>query len=130
MPRPLSLPRPLHQEVGDITVSPARNCLSSSNSKPVSRTTCSFSHVASSMGKSFHLIRYSLMLLFQSLFSRTYSISFGIRTSCPSSSKGGNTSRGVMCCSMALFDRTHGRHYVSCCPMEVPTHKLRPLPSY
>jgi hypothetical protein len=103
MSRPLSLPTPLHQEVGDITVSPTRNCLSSSNYKHVSRTTYSFSHVAFPMGKSFHLIRYSLMLLIWRFFSQTYSISSGIRTSCPSSSRGGITSRGMMCWPMALF---------------------------
>ena len=55
------------------------------------------------MGRFFHLTKYSLMLLFLNLFYLNSSISFGISTNCRSSSKGGNSSIGMMCLPMALF---------------------------
>jgi hypothetical protein len=49
---------------GDMTVLPPRDCLSSSNCNPGCCKICSPSHVASSSGRSFHLIKYSLTIIF------------------------------------------------------------------
>ena len=82
---------------------PTQYCLSSSNSKFGCCKICSSSQVASSLGKSFHCTKYYFIVMFLNLLSLVFNILSRMRTSFPSSSKGGKLYKTKVCFPITFF---------------------------
>jgi hypothetical protein len=105
---------------------PSGNCFPTSNYDPVLCNTCSLSQAAYSIGKSFHLTKYSQTSLLLSCFIPVSMISFGIKIRFPSSSTSGNLSLAITYCPNALLRKIHGRHCEFYSLMEILVHLQLP----